>query len=487
MNARFLLKTIRLGLLGVVVGACTGCAPGENDKSASADDGYRPWTTIDEPLAELERVRGLINPPEFPDRDFMVTDYGAVGDGITLNTEAFKAAIEACHESGGGRVVVPLGTFVTGAIYLKSNVNLHLVDSTTILFSRDTTQYPLVFTRWEGMELINYSAFIYAYEEENIAITGNGTLDGNADNDNWWWWNGAERYGGRKHIGYQKVARDSLHVLNDQQTDPETRVFGDGYYLRPNFIQPYKSKNILISDVKVINSPMWNINPVLCENVTVERVKVVSHGPNNDGCNPESSKNVLISHCYFDTGDDCIAIKSGRDGDGRRIGIPSENIIIEHCLMKDGHGGVVLGSEVSGGVRNVFALNNTMDSPNLDRVLRLKTSSSRGGTLENVFMKDTKVGTYREAAVRFNMFYEKPGDFMPIIRNIWVEDMVVERGGRYGVLANTYEESPVRDFRMVNVTMNGVKTPIKANNVQNMVLTNVVIEEKELGKQEEFK
>ena len=488
MNARCLLKATRLGLLGVVLGAC---APGNTGQmgtgAAAADDGYRPWTNVEEPLAELERVRRLIDPPEFPDRDFLVTDYGAVGDGNTLNTEAFKAAIEACHEGGGGRVVVPLGTFVTGAIYLKSNVNLHLADSSTILFSRDTTQYPLVFTRWEGMELINYSAFIYAYEEENIAITGNGTLDGNADNDNWWWWNGAERYGGRKHIGYQKEARDSLHVLNDLQTDPETRVFGDGYYLRPNFIQPYKSKNILISDVKVINSPMWNINPVLCENVTVERVKVISHGPNNDGCNPESSKNVLISHCYFDTGDDCIAIKSGRDGDGRRIGVPSEKIIIEHCMMKDGHGGVVLGSEVSGGVRNVFALHNIMDSPNLDRVLRLKTSSSRGGTLENVFMKDTKVGTYKEAAVRFNMFYEKPGDFMPTIRNIWVEDMVVERGGRYGVLANAYEESPVRDFRMVNVTMHGVETPIKADNVDGMTFTNVVIEEEQLTKPEESK
>ncbi|MFC3197856.1 glycoside hydrolase family 28 protein [Parapedobacter deserti] len=464
------------------IAAAAACSNAQQRNS----DGYMPWQSIDEPLAELERVRALIKAPEFPDRDFPVTDYGAVGDGQTLNTEAFKAAIQACHESGGGRVVVPLGTFVTGAIYLKSNVNLHLADSATVLFSRDTTQYPMVFTRWEGMELVNYSPFIYAYGEENIAITGNGTLDGNADNDNWWWWNGAERYGGRKHIGYQKAARDSLHVLNDMQTDPETRVFGDGYYLRPNFIQPYKCKNIRIADVKVINSPMWNINPVLCENVIVERVKVISHGPNNDGCNPESSKNVLISHCLFDTGDDCIAIKSGRDGDGRRIGVPSENIIIEHCHMKEGHGGVVLGSEVSGGVRNVFALNNTMDSPELDRVLRLKTSSSRGGILENIFMKDTKVGTYKEAAVRFNMFYEKPGEHMPTIRNVWVENMEVERGGKYGILVNAYPESPVQDFRMVNVTMHGVKTPIKANNVRNMVLENVSIEEKSLAKPEEF-
>ncbi|WP_257669682.1 glycoside hydrolase family 28 protein [Parapedobacter tibetensis] len=448
---------------------------------------YTPWHSVDEPLAELERVRQQISAPTFPDRDFVITDFGAVGDGTTLNTEAFKKAIETCHTSGGGRVVVPFGTFLTGAIYLKSNVNLHLADSTTILFSRDSTQYPMVFTRWEGMELINYSALIYAYGEENIAITGIGTLDGNADNNHWWWWNGAERFGGRKHIGYQKVARDSLHVLNDQQTDPKTRVFGDGYYLRPNFIQPYLCKNVRIADVKVINSPMWNINPVLCENVIVEHVKVISHGPNNDGCNPESSKNVLISHCYFDTGDDCIAIKSGRDGDGRRIGIPSENIIIEHCYMKDGHGGVVIGSEVSGGARNIFALNNTMDSPQLDRVLRLKTSSSRGGIIEHIFMKDTKVGTYKEAAVRFNMFYEKPGDFLPTIRNIWVENMEVERGGKYGILINAYEESPVQDFRMVNSTMHGVRTPIKANNVRNMTMENVDMDEKSLEKTEEFK
>lgn len=478
---RFFLNPVSfLSFLWIVVAACSNAQSGQNDE-------YRPWQSIDEPLAELERVRALISAPSFPDREFPVTEYGAVSDGKTLNTEAFKKAIEACHAAGGGRVVVPLGTFLTGAIYLKSNVNLHLADSAKVLFSRDTTQYPLVFTRWEGMELINYSAFIYSYEEENIAITGNGTLDGNADNDHWWWWNGAERYGGRKHIGYQKAARDSLHVLNDRQTDPNTRVFGHGYFLRPNFIQPYKCKNVRIADVKVINSPMWNINPVLCENVIVERVKVISHGPNNDGCNPESSKNVLISHCYFDTGDDCIAIKSGRDGDGRRIGVPSENIIIEHCYMKDGHGGVVLGSEVSGGVRNVFALNNTMDSPQLDRVLRLKTSSSRGGILENVFMKDTKVGTYKEAAVRFNMFYEKPGDFMPTIRNIWVENLEVEKGGKYGILVNAYEESPVRDFRMVNSTLHGVGTPIKANNVHNMMLQNVTMEESTGKTTAEFK
>jgi len=448
---------------------------------------HTTWTSVEQPLKEIDKIRQQIKAPKFPDKDFLITDFGAIGDGQTKNTEAFKKAIEACNEQGGGRVVVPFGTFLTGAIYLKSNVNLHLADSTTILFSRDSTDYPIVFTRWEGMELMNYSPFIYAYGEENIAITGNGTLNGNADNDNWWWWNGAEHFGGRKHIGYQKAARDSLHTLNDLQTDPRTRVFGDGHYLRPNFIQPYHCKNVLISDVKIINSPMWNINPVLCENVIVDKVKVISHGPNNDGCDPESSKNVLISNCYFDTGDDCIAIKSGRDGDGRRINVPAENHIIENCYMKDGHGGVVIGSEISGGAKNIFALNCTMDSPQLDRVLRLKTSSSRGGTIENVFMKDIKVGTYKESAVRFNMFYEKPGDFIPVIRNVWVENMKVEKGGKYALMVNAYEESPVENFRMVNCIINGVEIPLKVDHAKNMVFENVIINGKEAVVPAEFR
>lgn len=417
----------------------------------------------------------MIKPPVFANREFLVTQYGAVGDGVTLNTEAFKKAIEDCNKNGGGRVVVPSGKFLTGAIHLKSNVNLHLADSAVIVFSRNPEHYPIVFTRWEGMELMNYSPFIYAYEQENIAITGNGILDGNASNEHWWYWKGSKDYGWQEGMGRQHPARDSLHKLNHMKTDPRTRIFGKGDYLRPNFIQPYNCKNVLISDVKMINSPMWNINPVLCENVIVEKVKIISHGPNNDGCDPESCKNVLIKDCYFDTGDDCIAIKSGRDEDGRTINRPAENHIIENCIMKEGHGGVVIGSEISGGARNIYAINCIMDSPDLDRVLRIKTSSSRGGIIENVFMKDIKVGTYKEAAVKCNMFYENPGNFMPTIRNIWVENLVVEQGGEYGLLVNAYEESPVANLRMVNCTINGVKTPVKVDHVENLKLENVII------------
>jgi len=426
------------------------------------------WKTSQQPLNEMAQIRKQIKAPTFAAREFLITKYGAVGDGKTLNTEAFKKAIEVANKSGGGRVVVPLGNFLTGAIYLKSNVELHLVDSAKISFSVNPKDYPIVFTRWEGMELMNYSSLIYAYGETNISITGNGTLDGGASFENWWSWNAGKP-------AKQVKARDVLHEMNHQKKDVRTRIFGDSSFLRPNFIQPYNCKNILISGVKMINSPMWNVNPVLCENITVDNVKIIAHGPNTDGVDPESCKNVLIMNCYFDTGDDCIAIKSGRDEDGRTIGKPAENHIIENCEMKDGHGGVVIGSEISGGAKNIFAINCVMDSPNLDRILRIKTSSSRGGIIENVFMKDVKVGTYKDAAVRCNMFYEQPGNFIPTIRNIWVENLQVEKGGNFGIYVNAYKESPVQNLKMVNCDIRGVKTPMKIDYVTNMQFENVKI------------
>jgi len=437
---------------------------------------YKPWTSAKQPLKEIKALKKQIKKPEFRKVDYLITDFGAVGDGKTKNTEAFKKAIEKCSAEGGGRVVVPNGVFLTGAIYLESNVNLHLSDGSTILFSQDSKDYPIVFTRWEGMECMNYSSLIYAYEEENIAVTGKGTLDGNSDNDNWWFWCGATKYGyNTSRPGRQNPARAKLHEYMANRTPARERIFGNGWYLRPNFVQPYKSKNFYMADVLVKNSPMWNLNPVLCENVLIERVKVISHGPNNDGFDPEACKNVWIKDSYFDTGDDCIAIKSGRDEDGRDIGRPAENHIIENCEMKDGHGGVVIGSEIAGGARNIYAIGNVMDSKNLDRALRIKTSSSRGGTIENVFFYNTKVGAYKEAAVRFNMHYEKPGNHIPTIRNIWVENLQVEKGGKYAVLSDAYESSPVTDFTMINAKMTGVQIPYKVDFLKNVTLKNVTV------------
>lgn len=433
------------------------------------------WKSSAEPLQEIEQVRKLIKAPVFKNKDYDVTKYGAVGNGTTKNTQAFKKAIEACNKAGGDRVIVPAGNYLTGPIYIKSNVNLHLKDNATIIFSQDTKDYPLVLTRWEGMDCMNYSPQIYAYNEKNIAITGTGTLNGNADKQHWWPWKGRKEYGWKDGEANQFKGRDSLHVLMHKKTDPRKRIFGDGYYLRPYMLQPYQCQNLLISGVKMINSPMWFISPVMCENVTIENVSVASHGPNTDGCDPDACKNVLIKGCYFDTGDDCIAIKSGRDEDGRGYGRPAENHIIEDCEMKDGHGGVVIGSEIAGGARNIYAINCRMDSPELDRVLRIKTSSSRGGIIENIFMKDIKVGAYKDAAITCNMFYENPGDFMPVIRNIWVENLEVTNAGEVALHVRAYKESPVQNIRLVNCTINGVKKEMDIDNVKDIWFENVTI------------
>jgi polygalacturonase len=418
-----------------------------------------------------------IVPPTFPDQDFLITDYGAIGDGTTDSTDAFKLAIEAAHNAGGGKVVVPAGEFLTGAIYLKSNVNLHVTKDATVKFSQDPQDYlPLVKTRWEGVELMNYSPLIYAYGEENIAITGEGTLDGQGDNEHWWPWKGKKEYGYVNGDPEQSTARNKLFQMAEDGVPVEERIFGEGSYLRPSFIQPYESKNILIQGVTIKDSPMWQLNPVLSENITVDNVTIIGHGPNNDGIDPESVKNMIIKNSYFDNGDDCIAIKSGRNADGRRVNVPTENIIIENNHMKDGHGGVVIGSEMSGSVRNVFARNNLMDSPNLDRALRIKTNSVRGGVVENVYLKDNIVESIGGEVILIDMYYEEgdSGDFTPIVRNIEVDNLH-SKGGKYGLYIRAYDRNPVENLRIINSSFDGVRTPARIENVEDMVLKNFYI------------
>ncbi|RVT72001.1 glycoside hydrolase family 28 protein [Flavobacterium sufflavum] len=441
----------------------------------TAKEEPKVWTSSSQPLKEMEQIRKLIIAPKFKNQEFNIIDFGAKADGVTMNTEAFKKAIEACNAAGGGKVVVPSGNFLTGPIYLKSNVNLHLKVGSTILFSQNPKDYPIVLTRWEGMDCMNYSPQIYAYNEKNIAITGSGTINGNADKKHWWPWKGRKQYGWKEGIPNQLLARDSLHLMMKKNVDPRKRVFGEGHYLRPYMIQPYNCKNLLISGVTLIDSPMWFLSPVMCENITIEKVRIDSEGPNTDGCDPDACKNVLIKDCYLNTGDDCIAIKSGRDEDGRGNKKPAENHIIEGCEMKNGHGGIVIGSEIAGGAKNIYAINCKMDSKNLDRVLRVKTSSSRGGIIENIFLKDISVGSYGESAIHFNMFYENPGNFMPVIRNIWIENMNVEKGGEYAVFVDAYAESPVTNLKIVNCNFKGVKKSFKVNHVKNMELQNVTI------------
>ncbi|MBN1364387.1 MAG: glycoside hydrolase family 28 protein [Syntrophaceae bacterium] len=414
---------------------------------------------------QLPKLLDRIKAPEFPDRDFNITDYGAVGDGKFDCTQAFKTAITLANAAGGGRVTVPAGIFLTGPIHLKSNVNLFVSEAGVIKFSPDPNKYlPAVYTRWEGVEGMLYSPLIYAYEQENIAITGTGTLDGQGS-ENWWLWKKIQKEDRDKLFGY---GRDGVPVRQ--------RVFTANLKLRPPMIQPYKCKNILIEGVTIKNSPFWHIHPVLSQNITVKNVTVEGLGPNNDGCNPESCKDILIEGCYFNTGDDCIAIKSGRNNDGRRLSVPTENVIVQNCKMKEGHGGVVMGSEMTGGVRNVFAENCIMDSPNLDRAIRLKTNAVRGGFLENIYVRNITVGEVREAVLKINFYYEEgdKGDFTPHVRNVNMEN-VTSKKSKYALLLNGYERSPISDVHIKNCAFNNVKSSNSVGGIKNVILENVKI------------
>ncbi len=427
--------------------------------------------------ADVPGILARIKAPQFPARDFVITDaaFGAVADGRTLATDALRKAIEACHAAGGGRVVVPAGTFLTGAIHLKSNVNLHVSEGATLLFSTDPAHYlPAVFTRWEGMEMMGYSPFIYALDQENIAITGKGTLDGQASTTHWWPWKGNRVDGWEPGMPRQHEARAKLFELAEAGVPPAQRVFAEGSYLRPMFIQPYRCRNVLIEGVTILRSPMWEIHPVLCTNVTVRGVTIRSHGPNNDGCNPESSRDVLIEDTLFDTGDDCIAIKSGRNADGRRLATPSENIIIRNCRMVEGHGGVVIGSEISGGARNVFVEDCVMSSPELERAIRFKTNSHRGGVIENIYVRNVKVGQVKQAVILADFFYEEgdTGAHDPILRNVVVENLSAGKAP-HALFLRGYERTPIGSIKLINCRFEGVTEPSVISHVASIELINV--------------
>jgi unsaturated rhamnogalacturonyl hydrolase len=428
------------------------------------------WDTVPAILARIAA-------PVFPARDFAITDHGATA-GSADNTAAIARAIAAAHAAGGGRVVVPAGVFQTGAVHLRSNVNLHLAAGATLQFIPDPARYPLVFTRWEGVECMNYSPLIYAFEQQNIAITGPGTLDGGADWDTWWAWNDK-----KKGPAKQKPARDRLIQMGEAGVPVAQRVFGDGGYLRPNFIQPYRCRNILIEDVTILRSPMWEIHPVLSSNVTVRGVKINSHGPNNDGCDPESCRDVLIENCVFDTGDDCIAIKSGRNNDGRRVATPSENLIIRGCTMKDGHGGVVIGSEISGDCRNVFVEHCRMDSPNLDRALRFKSNAQRGGMLENVFMRHVEIGRVAESVLTIDLVYEEgaKGPHRPVVRNVVLENVTSRSSPRVMWIAG-FPAATIDGVRFADCTFRGVESAEVLSHAGAISFHNVTIESARQGR-----
>lgn len=436
-------------------------------KQVSAVSETNPWKKMDLIINSIPEAK-------FLNKEYNINDFGAVADGKTMNTAAFEKAIKACSENGGGKVIVPNGKYLTGAIHLESNVNLHLEDKAEILFSINPKDYPIVHTSWEGTEVMNYSPLIYAKNKTNVAITGKGTLNGQANSTNWWVWSGGKNYGWQKGIPSQNdpTNREVLVDMAEKGVPVSERVFGDGRYLRPGFVEFFECNTVLIKDVTIINAPFWILHPLKSNNIIIDGVTVNSHGPNNDGCDPEYSQNIIIKNCTFNTGDDCIAIKAGRDADGRRVAIPSKNIIVQKCKMIDGHGGVVIGSEISAGVNNVFVEDCVMDSPNLDRVIRIKTNSKRGGIIEDVFVRNLEIGTVKEcvllATMYYNVYGSQTGNFIPVIRNINLENIKVKNAGKYGVLAEGYKESPVENITLKNVTIEKADSIYKLKNVKNI-------------------
>ncbi len=412
--------------------------------------------------------------PIIPDRKYDIRNFGAKEGGTEKNTAAIRNAIETAAEAGGGTVVIPPGKWLTGAIHLDNNINLYLSKDAELLFSQDMADYlPTVFSRHEDVECYKYSAFIYANGKKNIAITGEGTLNGQGKP----WWNWKES---------KKGIEKTLYEMGMKGVPVKERNFDgmNGNSLRPAFFQPMNCKNVLVEGVTFLYGAFWTITPTYCENVIVRKVRITTEGsyghtPNGDGVDPSSCKNVLIEYCEFDTGDDCIAIKAGRDNDGLRVNLPTENIVIRHCVGLKGHGGIVIGSETSGSVRNVYAEDCRFNGT--DRIVRIKTARGRGGTIENMWFRNLSADTIEQEALHINMLYtgtRSPADRVtkttPRIRNLHYSNITCTYGKKAAIEILGIPEMPVENVTFDSISISAAKG-IVCNDASNIRFTDVSV------------
>jgi polygalacturonase len=454
---------LRLGAVGIAVPALAA-----SRGSTAAATVLRTARSVRPSSADAaaDRIVASVRRLWFPPRYFRVTDFGAVGDGTTKNTTAFAAAIATCSRSGGGHVIVPAGTFLTGAIHLLSRVDLYVEDGATILFSQDPNDYlPVVFTRWQGIELMNYSPFIYSYGQRDIAVTGPGTLNGQADDNHWWNWKDLET-----------ADFDTLETMADDNVPVSQRVFGAGHFLPPQMVQPFLSDGVLLEGVTVINSPFWHLNPNLCTNVTVDGLTISSSGPNTDGCDPESCDGVVVRNVTYNTGDDCMAIKSGRDADGRRVNVPCQNVVIENCDFANGHGGITIGSEMTGGVKNVYARDLTMNSANLQAGHRIKTNTLRGGYVLNTNVYRVSAGTVGGPLLLIQGNYDdQTGDFPPDLNNITLDNWTVDTCEGIWSIIGASAADPVGTATLENIAVTTSTATNSAQYISNLVVEGVTV------------
>jgi polygalacturonase len=448
-------KNVRTGtlfcLLAVVsfqLFANPGCA------SLAPKDSLSPETIL--PIVAPFRMPELRR-PVFPDRRFDIRDFGAKEGGTEKVTMAVHAAIAAASKAGGGVVVVPEGKWLSGAIRLESNINLCLLKGAELLFSQDPRDYlPVVFSRHEDIECYKYSSFIHAEGKDNIAITGEGVLNGQGKP----WWSQKE------------TKKDVERLLNDMAmkgVPVEERVFDGtgGRELRPAFFQPMNCTNVLVEGVTFLYGAFWTITPTYCQNVIVRRVTIVTEGPyghtpNGDGVNPSSCRNVLIEDCVFDTGDDCIAIKAGRDRDGLRVGKPTENVVVRRCKGLRGHGGIVIGSETSGSIRNIYASDCAFSGT--DRVVRIKSTRGRGGIIENMWFENLRAEGIEMEAVHINMLYTgnrlpagQVSATTPRVRNIHFKNISVTSGKSHAIALLGLPEMLIENVSFDSITASTAK------------------------------
>lgn len=413
---------------------------------------------------KIESILKNIIPPEISTNELLLTDFGGKGDSIMDNKAAFDKALAVCKEKNGGRIIVTPGVYiVNGPIHLISNTTLDIQKGAKIIFGTNGNDYlPAVPTSWEGTFIYNYSPLIYAYKAENVAIIGEGTIDGNGKDGFSQWYD------------QQKPAQELTRNMNHEGVPIKDRVFGEGDYLRPQLIQFYECKNILVEGVTIANSPFWCVHFLQSENITARKVKFDSHNKNNDGFDPEYSKNVLIEDIEFNNADDNVAIKAGRDHEGRKLGISSENIIVRNSRFKGLHG-LVIGSEMSAGVQNVFVENCTYGGY-CKRGIYLKSNPDRGGFIRDVYVNDVEFDTVLDA-VFITSFYKGEGKgFETDINNINFENIKVKHAKLGGIIIQGFPTKKVNNVRLTNVKIDSCAgTALSLTNAENIVLNDVSI------------
>ncbi len=407
----------------------------------------------------------------YPEKDFSIEDYGAVPDGETINTEAIAKAIEVCNKAGGGRVIIPAGEWLTGPIHFKSNVNLHLLEGATLIFTDNPTDYlPAVMTSWEGMECYNYSPLLYAFECENVAITGSGIIQPKMDFWKTWFSRPKPHMEALKQL--YTMASTNVPVHERQM------AVGDNN-LRPHLIHFNRCQNVLLDGFKVRESPFWTIHIYMCNGGIARNLDVKAHGHNNDGIDLEMTRNFLVENCSFNQGDDAIVIKAGRNQDAWRLDTPCENIVVRHCTILKGHTLLGIGSEISGGVRNIY-MHDCVTPQTVVRVFFIKTNHRRGGFVENIYMENIKTGTTnRVLEIDTEVLYQWK-DLVPTyeekltrIQGIHMKNIECESSqALYEIKGNPY--LPVKDVVLENIQV-GVLTDFinKSENVLDVKEKNV--------------